>query len=332
MPIRRFARKPLDIVTLRGSRLELFHALGRSRGRQMAARALAWERRCVDELGRNRVRRIESEMLGSARNQAPEIVEEIAAMAEGAGTDFLALFRLNITELLYFTEKCTTVVKKAAGRKALIVGHNEDWDPLRNDVFVLRASMDGMSFMVLCYDGFLPGMSCGINSFGLCHAVNYLPSRARRGGIPRTFVTRRLVSAASVDEAIRWVRRASHTVGQSINLAKGESFVNMEIGPRGIAVRRPTLPYVHTNHYLSRRAPVSESSRTRLRRVRGLLDRDASAKDILFDTATHPYSVWRNAESEKDSAATLATVIMETDRREMTIWRDQKKSVRLSLK
>lgn len=301
-------RSPLDRVRLSG---DIFFELGRVRARKIQARIESWNRRVA---GSN-TEPLERALMKTARRHAPATLDELAAMAEGASVPLDDLFRLNVTELLYFQEKCTTVIMPVGD--AILVGHNEDWDPKRNDVFILEARMPEVSFAVIGYDGFLPGMSSGMNSHGLVHAVNYLPGKAKTTGLPRTFVTRALVTARSIKDAASALKKMPHAVGQSINLAQGDRYRGIEIGES----TRTKVPSVHTNHYL--RDEGNASSRSRLLRARRLLDEGAAAVEILSDRATHPYAIWRNADTPEDSAATVATTLFRTDRLEMKVWRDR---------
>lgn len=263
-------------------------------------------------------------------------------MAEGSGTARADLFRLNLTELGAYAEKCTDVALPVSGRggKGILLAHNEDWNPQRNDVFVLKAKLPGASYLTLAYNGYLPGLSAGLNSFGLCHSVNYLHSKDRRPGLPRIFVTRHLVTAPSPRECLRFIREAPRAFGQAIHLAQGRSYWSLELSSRSWVRRRPSLPSAHTNHYLAPRltaleAQISGSSRVRLatarkllRQLAGRVDARRIAELVLSDRSGFPHAIWRQADHPDEPSATLAAVFLRSDLLTMEVFRGAPTRVR----
>jgi hypothetical protein len=224
-----------------------------------------------------------------------------------------------------------------SGRGGVLIGHNEDWDPKRNDVFILRVIPDkGPRYVVLAYDGFLAGLSAGFNAAGIYHAVNYLAPTDFRPGVPRIFVTRQLVNAETLDAATRAVTGMRRAFGQSINLARGSTMLTIELTARRASVKRVRFPFVHTNHYLAPEltpwasAPAPSTAR-RLATARARLAEAPAAesrraalartRSVLSDRSGHPYSIWRNADHPRDRVATLATAVMNTASRTMLVWR-----------
>ncbi len=346
-------RAPLIVERLRASSLSAaLHDLGRRRARRIAKVAGWWEQDLAAAFRgrRAKLRQLESSFLAACRRHAPETVEELAAFAAGARIPFETLFRLNLTELRAWTEKCTTLVFATAGRRGksaragsgarrqdssrgYLFAHNEDWDPRRNDVFLLKVTLPKVSFAVVAYDGYLPGLSCGLNSHGLIHAINYLPCPDKRIGLPRLFVTRPLVTASSLGTVASWARRVPRAYAQSLHLAQGTEYRNLELSAQRSAIRRPKLPAGHANHVLApalarRMPPPSPSSAARQTTVDRLLDLTESteppldaARRILSDRSGLPYAVWREADSPHDRAATVVTAAFSTDRLELRAWR-----------
>ncbi|MDO8643924.1 MAG: C45 family peptidase, partial [bacterium] len=273
-------------------------------------------------------RRLEKDFLKEAVCQAPDLVEEIQAMGEGASVPFKDIFRLNLTELRAWSEKCTTLIfpiQTSQGRKILLA-HNEDWDPERNDVFILKVRLPDCSYTVLAYDGYLPGLSSGRNSFGLCHALNYLQPGRIRIGLPRIFLTRRAVTARSIEEVLSYAKKYRRAFGQAIHLAQGSRYLGLEMTATRVNLWEPSLPAIHTNHYLTRpgtaNAKSSESSLVRFKRGRELIkqlpksfslsEAKNRTRKILSDRATWPYSIWREGDCPEDPGATVASVLLET--------------------
>lgn len=334
-------RKALDIVALAESdSIELAWKIGCARSKRIARAVAFWnESVAADFRGRRRgeQRILERRFLAAANAGAPRYLEEVRAMAEGAGIPFADLFRLNITELRSYAEKCTTFalpMETARGRHILLA-HNEDWDPKRNDVFVLRAELPEVTFAVIAYDGYLPGLSAGINSHGVCHSINYLPAPDRRVGLPRIFITRRLAETTGIRDMLAWIRRADRAYAQSIHIAQEARYLNIELTARRMALRRPRLPDAHANHFLSAlkrlAPPPSASSGRRLATALRLLEARraklspgsarAWARRLLSDRSGWPLAIWREADHREDRGATLASALVGTDAPEMLAFR-----------
>lgn len=322
-------RTPITILSLQGSPLEVAYQMGQRRRNLIEKRIHFWNERLskIFQKQKGRLVSLETLFLREALSQASDLVEEIAAMAEGAGVPFADLFRLNLTEIRAYAEKCTTVISPVnhQSKKSVLLSHNEDWDPKRNDVFVLKVQTPTCSYAVLAYDGYLPGLSCGINSYGLAHALNYLQPGDIRIGLPRIFLTRRIVTARSIQEAIGFARKYKRAFGQTIHLAQGGTYQGLELTAKKVNLWKPSLPAIHTNHYLTKNTgPVAKPSRSSLERYKTashLLDE--SPQTILSDRSGFPYAIWRDADCKQDTAATVATVMIDTAKRELQVYRRQ---------
>lgn len=340
-------RTPLEIIELKGNPVEVAFALGEKRAKTIALRVDYWNA-FLAQLYRGKrslLKSMEKEFLRYAMSASTSYVEEIHAIAEGAGLPFADLFRLNLTELKAFGEKCSTLILPFAtpnGRR-IMIAHNEDWTPEQNDVFILKVKMPDVSYAILTYDGYLPGLSSGVNSHGLCHAVNYVLAKDIRPATPRGFITRFLVTAKNSKECLDWIRKTKRAFGQSIHLAEKDKYMGIEITAKKIVLRHPALPTLHTNHYLSpvlktARAIPSENSLLRQKIGTQLLKNKMSkhnpdsltkkqvttmARDILSDRSGFPYCLWRDADNPKETSATVATALFSTDSGDLDVYRNK---------
>jgi acyl-CoA:6-aminopenicillanic acid acyl transferase len=340
-------RAPLKTLRLAGTPCEIAFQLGKLRAAKIGIRIDYWNRH-LSKIFRGRKaqqRSLENNFLRQAHEQARPYLEEIYSMAEGAKVPFEELFRLNLTELSSYVEKCTDLIfriKTPSGNRILIA-HNEDWDPSRNDVFLLEARLPKLSYAVLAYDGYLPGLSAGLNSAGLVHSVNYLRPRDLRMGLPRIFITRHLVTATGIEDALAYIRRTRRAFGQAIHLAQDSQYLGIELTARQMVFRRPSLPTSHTNHYLASRLSgkipkAAPSSLNRLKVARRLLKEKLGrkgakklsivtarklAKEILSDRSGHPFAIWREENPPKENSATLATIFVETESLTMEVYRNR---------
>jgi isopenicillin-N N-acyltransferase-like protein len=338
-------RKPLEVLELSGTPCEIAYQLGKRRGKKIARRIEFWNR-YLSQIYRgkkDRQRSLEKTFLEESRKQSPSYLEEIDSMAKGAGVSFRDLFRLNLTELAPFVDKCTDLIFsiKTPKGKGILLTHNEDWDPRRNDVFVLKAKLPDVIYATLAYDGYLPGLSAGKNSFGLCHSVNYLRPRDFQIGLPRIFITRLLLTSRTIKECLHFIQNKRRAFGQSIHLAQEGRYLNLELTARRISLRYPPLPTVHANHYQALALkkyvpPPSSNSLHRQKAAQALLHEKVSkgtslssvkarqlARAILSDRSGHPHAIWREADSSEETSATLATIMVGTDSSEMLVFRER---------
>src|SRR5688572_2118354 len=104
-------RTPLETLALKGTATDIAYQLGKRRARKIAPRVAYWKNHVRDLFNGKtaRLKTLEAAFLKEAQKQAPQALDEIRALAEGAGLAFADVFRLNLTELNTFAEKCTTV-------------------------------------------------------------------------------------------------------------------------------------------------------------------------------------------------------------------------------
>lgn len=271
----------------------------------------------------------------------PHTLAEIHAIAQGADLPFADVFRLNLTELMPFAEKCTTVIVPFVknNKNHILIGHNEDWDPRRNDVFLLHVELPTLSYEIVAYNGYLPGLSCGVNSFGLVHAINYVRPTDLRPGVPRIFITRHLVTAKNIPDCLKWIGAHHRAFGQSIHLAEDDRYLGVEITAEKMSLRHPKLPAAHANHYLSLTLkslahPASPSSLLRQERAEEILQEFSTKKirtlnqaqkiacTVLSDTQKHPCAILRHFDPPFEESATLITAFVSTAGHELRALRN----------
>lgn len=342
-----FTRSSLDVITLSGTTTDVAFALGKARRKQIEARIEHWNETLARLFNgqRARLKSLEKEFLSAGERAAPEFVAEIRAMAKGADVAFADLFRVNLTELKPYAEKCTTAILPISqrGRKKILIAHNEDWEPSQNDVFVLRAKLPDVSYAILTYDGYLPGLSTGFNSHGLYHAVNYVLAKDIRAGVPRSFITRFLVTARSTKECLDWIRKTPRAFGQSIHLAQDGRYTGIELTAKRVIVRGVKPPTLHANHYLTPSlkniaAAPSANSLVRQKIGAALVKKfclamptagfspsraKTIATKILSDRSGLPYAIWREADSPLESSATVASAFLMTGDEKMAVYRNR---------
>jgi len=188
----------------------------------------------------------------------PQYVEEMEGIAEGANVAFEDLTILNamegVTQDALHLTKCSSMAvnQERTANGHVLVGHNEDWLPDDEpDVFLLHVSPNNEPpFLAFTYGGLLPNI--GFNAYGIaqcCDSVSPIDSRI---GIPRVIVSRAVLSARTISEAIRYMLVPWRAAGYNHLMAheSGELF-NIEVSANNFAVIYGLEGCInHTNHYL----------------------------------------------------------------------------------
>jgi isopenicillin-N N-acyltransferase-like protein len=274
-----------------------------------------------------------------AEEHVPQYVEELRGMAEASGTDFDDLMVLNCVEAITSDALhlgCTSLAISGENTQDghVLVGHNEDWLPEdEENVYLIHATPDDEPpFLAMTYGGLLPNI--GFNAAGIAHCCDTVYPNDVRVGVPRIFVSRAVLGASQLSEAIRKVLLGWRAAGYNHMIVErsGELY-NIEVSARRFATIYGMDGYlVHTNNYLSAHMRQFEdktedliSSRVRVNRALRLL-RDTkehtpgTLKTILRDHVNHPSSICSHAVPEDDPLdrqKTIASLIMDLTALEM---------------
>jgi isopenicillin-N N-acyltransferase-like protein len=246
-----------------------------------------------------------------AQERYPQYVEEMSGIAEGADVSFEDVALINAIEAVasdaLHLEKCTSMAVNEGCTEDghVLLAHNEDWLPWdEEDVFLVHATPDGEpSFLAMTYGGLLPNI--GFNSSGIAQACDSVYPRDSRIGIPRIVVSRAVLSARSLTDAISHMLSPQRAAGYNHLLAheSGELY-NVEVSARQFAILPAEDGFVvHTNHYLDPAMKLIEyepdeliSTRVRYHRARRLMNTSCkhtikSLQVILRDHVNQPDSI-----------------------------------------
>lgn len=134
----------------------------------------------------------------------------------------------------HLSERCTDVLVRAGGG-AVLIGHNEDDDAVNlGRVFMLDATITADNdssvvlerFVALTYPGELSGAAFGYNAAGVVLSINALfPVAYDTGAVPSYMVTRYMLGASSLDDAVARARSAV-AVGWNANIAQVRAFLS----------------------------------------------------------------------------------------------------------
>ena len=260
-------------------------------------------------------------------DELPWLIDELDAVAEGAGVDPLGLFAASIEELEPAATpalgRCSDLVAgpPATADGHLWVAHNNDLPPAVERHLVAvewRLAGDPTLFTI----GVGPWISVGFNSAGLALTGNELSPNDNRVGIPRLLQVRAILRRRRLDDAVRAAlhpRRASSYA--NLLSHRRDGVVCVEGSATDAEQLRPsdagTLS--HTNHYVGRRMlryegdpEYAQRSAVRYRRaLRWLAGGDitpAHLRAALRDHSDAPDSLCRHGAETKTVFWCLADV------------------------
>jgi isopenicillin-N N-acyltransferase like protein len=258
--------------------------------------------------------------------ELPWLVEEMDAVAEGAGAEPLAVFASAIEELwaeeLVPASRCSDLVAcpPATPDDHVWVGHNNDLAPDAEDELVAiewRVPGDPVMFTI----GIGAGISVGFNSAGLALTGNELSPSDDRVGIPRLLLVRDILRRRTLEDAVAAAlhpRRASSY--NNLLSHRDGGICSVEGSATDAELLRPEDgKLAHTNHYTSpRMAPYERDpaaiagSRARYRSACGWLGRGPVTPELLREALSDhegaPDSLCRHTAESKTVFSCIADV------------------------
>ncbi|UCF91739.1 MAG: hypothetical protein JSW39_26280 [Desulfobacterales bacterium] len=191
-----------------------------------------------------------------------EIMEEMEGIARGAERSLEEILALNVrSELLFLLTAqgdpappgCTSLAVRPgpAGAGPMLLAQNWDWYPAVRDLCVmLQIQPQGRPDIIQVVEAGLIAKT-GFNSAGIGLCTNALVSAGWRVGVPFHAILRRILSAATMAEAIGAVTQPPRASSGSylIGHAEGEA-ICIEAAPRALNYIFPAQGIItHSNHY-----------------------------------------------------------------------------------
>lgn len=338
---------PPPVIRVKGSHREMGQQMGEAMAPQVRhsignARVLIKDTENTLELDWDGAVMQARKYMPFAQERYPKYVEEMQGIAEGAGVSFDDLATLTAMEgvtmdALHLT-KCTSfaVNDECTADGHVLVAHNEDWLPEDEpDLFIVHATPDDEPpYVAMTYGGLLPNI--GFNAHGIAQCCDTVYPNDIRIGVPRIILSRAVLAAKTLDEAIRYMLISQRAAGYNHLLAheSGELY-NVEVSARHFGILYGEEGYLaHTNHYLSPAMQSVESEpdelvATRVRYFRALrLLRKTnkhtvkSLQAIQRDHVNHPDSICNHAEdfiNPLDREKTICSMVMDLTARVMHV-------------
>jgi len=278
-----------------------------------------------------------------AEERYPQYVEELHGMAEGANVSFDDLTVVNAMEAVTMDAlhlvKCTSMAvnQERTTNGTVLVAHNEDWVPEDEpDVYIIHAKPDHEPpYLAMTYGGLLPNI--GFNAYGIAQCCDSVYPTDSRIGIPRLIVSRAVLAAPTIAEAMRRMLISQRAAGYNHLLVheSGEIY-SVEVSARQFAILYAhDGVMVHTNHFLDEQMRKIESepdelisTRVRYFRALRLLNQTRehsirSLQTIQKDHINYPDSICNHSTGgdplDREKTVTALTIDL-TNRRMCATW------------
>jgi isopenicillin-N N-acyltransferase-like protein len=345
------APSAFQLLEVSGTPYEIGYAIGRRFGRRVEdglRRRREWFIELRSFMEQDRAARYEP-FVAAGKKYFPDILEELRGWADGSGVAFDDLVALNLkAELAAMmrdarpeTPGCSTICLSHGGR--LLIAHNEDGHGAYDDLmFLVRVSQPGKpAFLCLNYPGILSGNGPAGNDAGLMVTTNFIGGLAVRPGIPRYFISRALLNARNLDEALKVVTHPERAFSFHYNIGSSlqRRILSVETSAERHAVQEVEGLYVHTNHLLlpgmastpQDEEYVGTSSMSRYRVLSGRAERlkdrleHVGEKRLIGMLSSHegaPYSPCRHP-TEEVSGSTLGCALFDVAAGELRLYSSQ---------
>ncbi|XP_027081575.1 uncharacterized protein LOC113781580 isoform X1 [Coffea eugenioides] len=278
----------------------------------------------------------------------PNYWNELLGTAQGSGVPFLDILLLNFRkEILPFIPKseadlssrddnnddCSDIL--VVSDYMAIAAHNEDANvalightlemKCRCRYLIKGILPNGLCFTAYTYAGELPSCAFAFNSLGLAFTLNSVPpsqSEIVAGGIGRNFISRDLLEAESMDDALTRIRSSEVSVGHSYNLIDTGTrrILNVETASRTrvSVLEVGETPFFHANMYLHLQVHQVQDENSLTRQKSAALLPKSSKIDflsLLGDTSDKTYPIYMTG----PVLYTLCTVLIDLDDNTLSI-------------
>jgi predicted choloylglycine hydrolase len=261
-----------------------------------------------------------SEMASLVRVRFPRIWSELEGLALGLNLPFEDVFLWNARGDLWAMspDGCTTV--QLPGNVEQRLTHNEDGDPsFSGHCAIAECVIDGSPrFASFLYPGSLPGHTFAVTDSGLAMTVNNLRLLQAEVGVPRMVLTRALLDAISLTDALNIIRDTPRSGGFHLTLAHKDSkeISSVEFGAGFCSVRTIDRPALHSNHAIHKNLsdlPQIITGSSGNRQIRGeemianATDATLDPLSILYDRKNTKFPIYRDKADDSDEENTMAT-------------------------
>ena len=254
---------------------------------------------------------------------APDLMAEVAGIAEGAGQDFETMFAWQLIDECWWylddaearasgavngRERCSALAVNHRGRG--IVAQTQDLDRHCDGTQVMLRYLDpsGLEVLVPSLAGLLA--LNGVNSAGLAVGITTLSQLPHStSGIASGLLVPLLLRCATTDEALALLDRVPIASGNSFVIGSGDRSAAVEVSSEALAVSADGDRALHTNHALVQE-PVHpymrfDHSVARLRQLDERVRPDSTVEDLAAMYAGGPVCQSRSGRGTQMSVGTM---------------------------
>lgn len=205
--------------------------------------------------------------LEPASKFAPDLIEEIEGIAQGAGLTFEDVFLLNARSEIMFSpealareapDECTALLAlpPATSGQGAYLAQNWDWlAGVRDCQVLLKLPAEGERPALASFTEAGQVAKMGLNSAGVALVVNNLNTDKPKIGVPWILICRKVLESASLTQALGTVLSTPRAHSINFLLARAQEGraqgFSLETCPTEPHVLRPEQGMlVHTNHFL----------------------------------------------------------------------------------
>lgn len=252
---------------------------------------------------------VNTEFLSATKKWAPQLLEEVEGIAEGAGIDFKEIFTMHLAahdEKWWFSEDrskiehCSSLGCFREGDKPALLAQNMDLHQLFEGLEVLlhiKYPDSSLEALVLSHAGFLG--ECGVNNqpVGICcnSLISHLNNSTK--GLPFTFIVRSVLEQPTLEKAVQFINTIQHASSQNYIIGGKDRVVCLECSANKVSqfeIYENARRVYHTNHPLVNDDLINPTKKRKFRsgttlpRFKYLESRlyDASKK-VTIDTIKH---------------------------------------------
>ena len=321
----------LPILDLKGTPYETGFAHGRALSAQIKANFNTYVKMIQKFSGLNPrlICTLVKKFLPELENDAPQPLEEMQGIAEGAGVSLETVLVLNARSELAFPDQLSaecTVVGLSGSRTIngrVLMAQNWDWIPaVENTTVLFRIRPKEAPRILMMAEAGQVG-KLGFNETGLGLMLNLLIGKGVRWGIPTHVLMRQILSSVNIEQAVSMIRGAkcaasSHTL---LGEAAG-NIIGFEISPAGVAEIKPSNGIVlHTNHFCDAALAkhdlaldIVPDTTVRLSRANYLSQSrekwdSQSIRQLLSDHENGPSSICRHVDPQKPEHTRMRTLV-----------------------
>lgn len=288
-----------------------------------------------------------ADMQTLTQQQHPYVLDEIQGMARGLELPFEEVFAWNCRADLHPQAVAGSTTIMLSGGKLPKIYHNDDGAAaLKGHCTLATITPDsGPAFATLVVPGTLPGNTFTVTEHGMVIVVDDLRWMDLTPGLPRTVVTRALLTQPDLSGMITLLNQSARTGGCHLALAHrgGGSLLSIEFNHDHVYTRAINRPMVHTDHALNPKwahTPqlITPSSQARHQLLTQRLEDAPDAHDPLALLADQSHPQWpvfrEHPASDQDGKKTLASVAMEVgpDAVEWAVYEHPQQAVRYHMR